>query len=38
MADAAPRTWILTSSPDNHVATAQRDLTVVGHAAAGVPT
>jgi hypothetical protein len=30
MADAAPRTWILTSSPDNHVATAERDFTVIG--------
>ena len=30
MADAAPRTWILTSSPDNHVATAERDFSVIG--------
>src|SRR4051812_49476056 len=30
MADAVPRTWILTSSPDNHVATAERDFAVIG--------
>src|ERR1044072_7318172 len=27
---AAPRTWILTSSPDNHVATAERGFSVIG--------
>ena len=30
MAAAAPRTWILTSSPDNHVATAERGFSVIG--------
>ena len=30
MPDAAPRTWILTSSPDNHVATAAHGFEVIG--------
>ncbi len=30
MADAQPRTWVLTSSPDNHVATAAHDFAVIG--------
>jgi len=30
MPAAAPRTWILTSSPDNHVATAERGFSVIG--------
>jgi predicted RNA-binding protein len=30
MASAAPRTWILTSSPDNHAATAEHDFAVIG--------
>src|ERR1044072_9205266 len=30
MPAAAPPTWILTSSPDNHVATAERGFSVIG--------
>jgi hypothetical protein len=30
MADAAARTWVLTSSPDNHAATAQHSFAVIG--------
>ena len=26
----APRTWVLTSSPDNHVATAEHGFSVIG--------
>ena len=30
MPGSAPRTWVLTSSPDNHEATAALDFTVIG--------
>jgi hypothetical protein len=30
MPDPQPRTWVLTSSPDNHVATAEHDFSVIG--------
>jgi len=30
MAADAPRTWVMTSSPDNHVATAAHDFAVIG--------